>query len=244
MLLELLSCCAKSNIFREFISLETMATILQPVLNKHGSRVRLFSLLILSFFIDDETPEEHKNLLNLKVLDIQLLRINLVMNVVTAADALHLIKTSMLVPSNIQVLRSSNFQTIASEFIDKEPEGKLAVEIISAVQTCPKDNTEKENVLTSPDKLLVCILPILTNYNKSVTPENYFNSESGNSICQKMQDLKNSLQKNTMQQLASIPKDMLETAAKELSLYIRRHLLGTFRVFFEVLCMTNTIFYV
>ena len=237
MLLQLLCCCAKSDIFREFVSIDNLSIILQPLLNKHGSGARVFALLFLSFFISDGTPEEHKRLLELEVLDIQLLNVNLVMNVVTVADALHLIKTSIHVPSNIPVLRSCDFQTIASQFIDEDPEGKLAVEIINALQTFPEESTIVKPIVTiPPDELLKCILPILIDYNRSAAAENCFDSESCIVIQQKLQDLTKVLQKNSTQQLASIPKYMLETTAREFSLYFRLHLLGKSRVFCNVRC--------
>ena len=221
-LLRLLYCCSKDENFRQFIGCDNLSSLLQPLLSKHASGACFLALLSLSFFINDDSPEQQKELLKLEKLDIQLLKVHLALKIITPADALQFLKTSTIVSANVAVLQSSDVQTFVSEFLDDcaTEEGKLAKEIITILQSVPKKST-----IDMVHELLESLLPLLCACN-TATPDSRLDTETCIQISQKLQSLEELLGTDMKQLLQSISKTMLGTTARELSLYIKLHLMG------------------
>ena len=179
----------------------------------------------MSFFIKEDSPEEEKQIIKLEKSDILQLEILLAMKLVSSADALHLLKTSTLVSANIAVLKNSNVQTLASQFLDSDAvEGKLAAEIITIVQS---EGTEVPVVIhLTPSELLEDLIPHLRASNKTTAD---VDMKSCIHICQKLQSLEELLKTNTAQLLLLISEPVLEKATRELSLYVKLHLTGRAR---------------
>lgn len=224
--MNLLCCCARDKTFRLFVSLDDLGYVLQPLLSEHGSRGCFLALLSLSFFIDDNTPEQQKQMLKVEMPDIQLVQIHLALKQISLADVLHFMKTSALVSTNVAVLKSSDVQMFVSQFLDDNTstgEGKLAAEIITILQSVSKESTKVQ----SPNELLECFLPLLSACNAATASgESSVDLESCIHICQKLQAFQDLLEEDTKEKLQSISKHMLETAVKELSLYVKLHLMG------------------
>lgn len=238
--MHLFYCCAKDENFRQLIGFDSLGFALQPFLSEHGSRACFLALLSLSFFINNDTPEQQKRMLKLEKSDVLLLKLHLAMKQITLEDALHLVKSSTLLSANVSVLHSSDIQSFVSQFLDDDDastrEGNLAAEIITSLQSVLKeDNTElpRPDVvhLTSPEELLESFLPLLGAYNTATAAgDSSLDLEACIHIFQKLQSLKELLGTDTKQLLQSISRPMLETAARELSRYIKLHLMGKLRL--------------
>ena len=251
MLLHLFHGCSKDESFRRLVRPDSLVRVLQPLLcsEEHGG-ARFLSLLSLSFFINDDAPEEQKQMLKLENSDIQLLQLYLAMKQITAADALHLVKKSTVLHANLSVLQKANIPNFVSQFLDDSAsteQGKLAAEIITCLQSTPSENnTETQAAMNltlslSPDDLLESFLPLLAAYNAATAAGDL--SLDLLQSCVQIYDKLQSLEKllgTDMKVLLSISESLLEAAARELSRYIRLHLMGRFRFPILISCMNNS----
>lgn len=216
--------------FRKLVDFDSLICVLQPFLHEHGSGDCFLALLSLSFFINDDTPEQQKQMLKLEKSDIQLLKLHQVMKLVTPEDALHLVKASTCISTNVALLSSDEVKNFVSQFLDDDvptQTGKLAAEIITILQSVPEESTV-DAVTLSPNTLLESILPLLEACNTATVAGCSIDLESCIHICQNLRTLVKLLETDKKLPLQSISKPMLEAAAKELSLYIKLHLMGKF----------------
>ncbi len=221
--MDLLYCCTKDENFRQFVDFDSLSLVLQPLLIDRGSGLRVTALLSLSFFINDEMTEQQKQVLTLGKTDIELMKLHLVMKQITVTDALHLVKTSTLVSTNMAVLQSDTTQTFVSQFLDSTGasmgERKSAAEIIATLQSEGVRNTSD----TSFNDLLESFVLLLGDCNTATAAEDSsYDYKSGVHVCQKLVEL------SEVDKLQSISKPILETATKQMCIFIKQHLMGTF----------------
>ena len=223
----LLYCCAKDKIFRQLVDFDSLVCVLQPFLCEHDSGAHFLALLSLSFFINDDSPEQQKQILKLEKSDVQLLKLHLAMKQITLKDALHLVKTSTYVSANVALLWSDKVQNFVSQFLDDDiptEEGKLAAEIITILQSAPEESIAVTN------DLLESLLPLLDACNTATLAGSSIDSETCIHIYKNLQTLKELLGTDTKLLLQSISNPILETAAKKISLYIKLRLMGEFNL--------------
>lgn len=207
--------------------------VLEPFLSMRSSETGFLALFCLSFFIENDASEQHKQILKLEMSDIQLLKSKLVKKQITVADGLHFVKTSTLVSSNLHVLINSNVHTFVSQFLDDyvpTVEGKLAAEIISILNSEDIEAPGMVDQITteSPDKLIESVLPILNAFNSATTDKNVcLDKESCSLIFQTLKSLVELFKSKEVKAIVqSIPETTLEKATRELCFYIKQHLMG------------------
>ena len=228
----LLDFCAKDKNYRQLFGFDSFCRVLQPLLDKSISGARFLALLILSFFIDDRSPKQQ--LLRLTPPDIQILKIHLTMKLISSADALHLIKTASLISDNVAVLKSCDVVSFVSQFLEEDTEERnCAAEIITILQSACDELADPTQSL-SLNSCLENVLHPLSAYNiATAAGDSSLDMVSCTHICRQLNSLQKLVGTDTQQVLQTVPTTTCNAVTKELSTYLKLHLMRKFVLIFK-----------
>ena len=207
----LLKHCAKQEMFRNFVDVDTLISTLRVLLEMPGSTIRLLSLLCISYFIDETNPKvslvQHFCILGD---DVAAMKIHIEQKLISAVDGLYFLRTASKIRQNLDTLQQCGVPEYVSHFLDNlGEESTLAAEILTHLLS---DSGPDDSSLTINEKV--------------ERATSILQSDKMSNILSSLQSVLKTLESDMKNSLQELSEENLDAITTNLCLYMKLHSQG------------------